>query len=442
MPSLELHMDVFNPVYRKHLNDETRFQIYFGGSSSGKSRFLAQRACYDVIKGGRNYLIVRKVASTIRRSVFNEILKTLTTWGWISYFTVQQQDMVITNKINGYQILFAGCDDSEKLKSITPAKGVLTDIWFEEATESEPQDLKQLEKRLRGLSKYKKRITISFNPIIKTHWIYNTYFANKWDETKQEYCADGVMILKTTYRDNKFLTPDDVYALENEGDKYYRDVYTDGNWGILGGLIFKNWSQMDLSEEKEHFDKYYNGLDFGYANDPAAMVRLHWDSKRNTIYVTDELYAKELTNDVLASEVSKLVGKEVVWCDAAEPKSIMELCQHGVRAIKAKKGKDSVNFGIQWLQQQKIIVDVKCQNMINELAQYKWKEDKDGSTVPIPVDRNNHLIDAMRYCMQIEMGILEHEYPVRQKSYLERRYEALGIPYKKQMQNRNKRGAM
>lgn len=429
-----------NKIYRKYLDDETRTQIFFGGSSSGKSWFLAQRCVLDIIRGGRNYLIVRKVAGTIRRSVFNEVVKCINAWNLKEHFEINKSDLIITCE-NGYQILFAGCDDVEKLKSITPTQGVLNTIWYEEATEADPQDLKQLEKRLRGFSKYKKRIVLSFNPIIKTHWIYNKYFGG-WDESKQEYRSDGLLILKTTYKDNNFLSPDDIAALENETDKYYYEVYSLGNWGMIGGVIFKNWSQMDLGDVKKEFDNYYNGLDFGYAKDPAALVRLHWDKKKGIIYITDEMYAIELTNDLLAEETKKIVGKEIVWCDSAEPKSIMELCNYGVRAIRAKKGKDSVNFGIQWLQQQKIIVDPKCQNMINELSQYKWKEDKDGSTVPIPVDRNNHLIDAMRYCLGTEMGLLEHEKPNRPKSYMERRYEALGIPYKKAIRNRNKAGYM
>lgn len=118
-----------NKAYIPYFEDETRTQIFFGGSSSGKSKFLAQRCVMDIVIGGRNYLIVRKVAGTIRRSVFNEILKVIEEWNLSRFFHVQQQDMVLTNKDNGYQILFAGCDDVEKLKSITPAKGVLTDVW-------------------------------------------------------------------------------------------------------------------------------------------------------------------------------------------------------------------------------------------------------------------------------------------------------------------------
>jgi len=143
-------------------------------------------------------------------------------------------------------------------------------------------------------------------------------------------------------------------------------------------------------------------LDFGFAKDPAALIHTHYDRKKKTIYVLDELYMTELTNDVLATEVKKIIGNQLVVCDSAEPKSIKELRQYGVNAIGAKKGKDSVNHGIQWLQQQTIVVDVKCQNMKNELMKYKWKEDKNGNVLPVPVDKDNHLIDALRYAYEDE----------------------------------------
>lgn len=223
----QLPWKTINKAYRHYLNDDTRFQIYFGGSSSGKSRFLAQRCVLDLIQGGRNYLIARKVGGTIRRSVFNEIEKTINDWKLKDHFTVNKSDLVITCE-NGYQALFAGMDDIEKLKSITPSKDVLTDIWVEESTEADETDIKQLRKRLRGLSRHKKRIVLSFNPIQQSHWIYEKYFEGQWVEGKNLYRSDGVMILKTTYKDNQFLSEDDIAELENETDKYWYDVYTLG----------------------------------------------------------------------------------------------------------------------------------------------------------------------------------------------------------------------
>ena len=398
--NLKVKSRVFNKTYRPYLNEQTRYQLYFGGSSSGKSYFLAQRTVLDIAKGGRNYMICRNTASTIRKSVFNEICKAISFFKLTKLFKINKTEMVITCE-NGYQILFVGLDDTEKVKSTTPAKGVITDIWVEEATETEYKKYKQLDKRLRGKSKYNKRLILSFNPVLKSHWIFKEFFTF-WDETKTIYKSDTISILKSTYKDNEFLTQDDIDALENETDKYYYEVYTLGNWGVLGAIIFKNWHTEDISELIKTFDKWKVGLDFGFAHDPAGLVVTHYDKKKKTIYIFDELYETELTNDMLANEVKKKVGREYVVCDSSEPKSIKELKQYGLNSLGAKKGKDSVNHGIQWLQQQKIIIHTKCVNAINEFQQYKWKEDKDGNVLKVPVDKMNHLIDALRYAYEDE----------------------------------------
>jgi phage terminase large subunit len=391
-----------NTAYDPYIDADTpRTQIYFGGSSSGKSVFLAQRAVFDVIRGKRNYLVVRNVARTTRASVFNEITKAIQGAGLTDKFSINKSDLVITCA-NGCQILFAGLDDVEKIKSITPAKGVLTDIWVEEATETDRDDIKQLDKRLRGRAEVKKRLTLSFNPILQTHWIYEEYFGG-WQDGGWQYSDDDKLILKTIYKHNSFLEPDDIHALENETDPYFRDVYTLGNWGVLGAVIFKNWRVEDLSEQRQTFATFKNGLDFGYGGHPAALVHTAHDKKRNTIYILDEIYAHELTNDILAEQVKAVIDKQVVVCDSAEPKSIQELRNFGVTARGAKKGKDSVNFGIQWLQRQEIVIDIRCQNTKNEFLKYKWKEDAKGNVLPVPVDRDNHIIDALRYAYEDEM---------------------------------------
>lgn len=406
-PTINLNIDrrIFNPIYLPYLfKDSPRTQVFFGGSSSGKSVFLAQRAVLDVAASGRNYLVVRNVQKTLRLSAFNEISKAISQFKLSRFFNINKSDMMITCA-NGYQILFAGLDDVEKIKSITPQKGVITDIWVEEATEAGREDVKQLSKRLRGLvsgGTIKKRLSMSFNPILQDHWICSDYFG-QWQDDSQRFEDRNISILKTTYRDNKFLAPDDIYELENEPDKYFYDVYTLGNWGVLGQVIFKNWRVEDLSKMRRFFDRHKNGLDFGFGGHPAGLVHTHWDKNHKRIYVLDELYVYELTNDLLAEEVKKIVGRQPVVCDSAEPKSIRELRNFGVTAIGAKKGKDSVNFGIQWLQRQDIVVDVGCQNMINELRKYKWKEDKNGTVLPVPVDRDDHLIDSLRYAYEDQM---------------------------------------
>lgn len=394
-----------NEVYVPFLDHQAQRQIFFGGSSSGKSVFLSQRCILDVLdpKKGRNYLIVRNVAKTIRQSTFNELQKVISEMGLDDAFNVNKSDMVITCKLSGYQIISCGLDDPQKIKSITPAKGVITDIWIEEASEVDFHAYKELTKRLRGESIGNKRITLSFNPILKTHWAYTEFF-NNWDESKNQYVSDELVILKTTYKDNKFLTQDDIYTLENETDEYYRNVYTYGNWGVLGAVIFRNWKSEDCSKIKEIADNYRNGLDFGFAVDPSAIIRTHYDKKNKTIYILEEFYQPGLTNNLLAVEIRKMVGSENIVCDSAEPKSIHELKSLGISALSAKKGRDSVIFGIQWLQQHNIIIDIHCQHTKNEFSQYKWKEDASGNAIPIPLDKNNHLIDALRYAYEMDMN--------------------------------------
>lgn len=405
--NIKVDMRVVNSAYRPYLHAPNRTQIFFGGSSSGKSVFLAQRAVLDVASGDHNYLICRAVGRSIRNSVFNEVRRVINNFGLADLFSINKSEFIITC-LNGNQILFAGLDDVEKLKSIIPEKGVLTDVWIEEATETDLNSVKQLFKRQRGGSeKIKKRLTMSFNPIFKHHWIFTTYFAlAQWAEDQKVFDMGELLIVKTTHLDNMFLTTQDHIDLENEGDKYFRDVYTLGNWGVLGNVIFTNWSYADLDALRDQFTLRRTGLDFGYGTDPAAVGRTHYDRKKKIIYVFDELYQRGFTNDQLAIATLQLLGetckRDMVVCDSAEPKSIMELCKYGVNAVACRKGADSVLFGIQWLQQQTILVDRKCINTGNEFQIYRWKEDKNGNTLPIPVDKMDHLISALRYAYEDE----------------------------------------
>lgn len=397
---LDISPKMFNNIYLKHqLKNQNRYQIYFGGSSSGKSVSLAQRTVLDVFNGERNYLIVRNVQNTIRRSVLNEITKAISSFELTPYFKVNRSDLTITCTLNNKQILFAGLDDPEKIKSITPIDGVITDIWVEESTECDYKAIKQLDKRLRGRSKVKKRLTLSFNPILQDHWLYREYF-DIWEDDKQYVEKNNVSILKTTYKDNKFLTSDDIHALENESDPYYYEVYTLGNWGVLGAVIFKNWKVEVFKEDT--FDNYYNGLDWGFAEDPFAFIRSHYDKKRKRLYICNEICATDLTNDESAEMVKEIIDNELVICDSAEPKSVKDYRKLRVNAKGAKKGPGSIEYGIKFLQGLEIIIHPRCQEAKNEFSKYKYKEDKNGNVLPVPVDKDNHLIDALRYSMETE----------------------------------------
>lgn len=141
-------------------------------------------------------------------------------------------------------------------------------------------------------------------------------------------------------------------------------------------------------------------MDFGFSVDPTAFIDVYYQSNKKTLYILDEFYMTDLGNEDLSRLLSDRIGSDYVVCDSAEPRTINELRRLGINAIGAKKGPDSVRYGIEWLRQQTIIVDVSCQHFKNELQQYKWKEDKFGNALPVPVDAHNHLIDAMRYATE------------------------------------------
>lgn len=391
-----------NAVYVPYLSKPQYTQIYFGGASSGKSFFIAQKIILDNLQG-INWLICRKVGATIRKSVYNQVVKTIYALGVGWMYNINKSEMVLTCRANGKQIMFVGLDNVEKIKSTTPARGVLERVFIEEATEIKRDDYLQLKKRLRGKSEHSKHIFMAFNPILKSHWIYKDFFAGKWAEGGAQYSDDDVSILKTTYRDNVFLTQGDRAQLENETDPYFYNVYTLGNWGTLAGVIYRNVHETPFdigTVAKMPGVKSVFGLDFGYTNDPTALFCGLCDAKNRVLYVFDEIYEKGLVNAEIAERIQeKGYAKEKIIADSAEPKSIEELYRSGIRRIEgAIKG--SVVYGIQKLMRYTIVVHPRCVNFMREAGSYAWQIDKHGDSINKPTDDNNHLMDAMRYAMQ------------------------------------------
>ena len=411
MAIFNVDLENINGIYRPYLADGHRYQLFFGGSSSGKSCFLATRAVLDALSG-RNILVVRKVQRTLHASCWNEVMKAVRRLGAQGLFKVSRGELTLTVRRTGAQIMFAGLDDVEKIKSITPMNGALTDVWIEEATECSHDDFKQLDKRLRGVSAFPKRVTLSFNPTWKDHWIFREFFGG-WAEEGQEpdqrpgvkvvpgrsYSDRRLSILRTTYLDNRFLTEDDRRALEEESAGYYRTVYTLGQWGTRGNAVFTDWRSADLTAEPppEGLRVFY-GLDFGFAHDPCACVRCMLDKKNRRIYVTGEFCETGLVIWQLGERLKPFVGRAKVTCDSADPRCIAELREMGVLAVSARKGPDSLLHGIQWLQGYRIIVDKRCTDMIRELSAYSWKD----SSPPQPRPGDDHLIDALRYALESE----------------------------------------
>ena len=397
---ISLKENLFNKAYLPFINCQKRYQIYYGGSSSGKSIFRAQAVVYDLLGGKRNYLIIRNVATTLRGSVFTEVTKMITQWGLNHIFKTNKTEMTITCLPTMCQAIFRGLDDVEKLKSITVINGVITDIWVEEATETSENDIEQLEKRLRGLSGVNKRLIFSFNPINQAHWIYKRFFSGRFTDSDTHYEDDDILIHKTTYKDNKFLEKDDIKGLENKDSptfsQYHYDVYTLGNWGSLGNTVFTNWRVADISDMMNVFDIYKNGMDFGFTNDPTVLLRSA--RKSNKLYILDGFEGYGMQTPDIAKRARPIIHDERVRCDSAEPRMIAELKNlYNINAIPSIKGSGSINFGIQWIKQHEVIIDKSLQFCVNDFSLYQYRETKDGRVLNEPVDRDNHSPDALRY---------------------------------------------
>lgn len=288
----------------------------------------------------------------------------------------------------------------EKIKSISG----LDDIVIEECTEIDMIDFNQLNLRLRSKNPYN-QIHVMFNPVSKSNWVYKMWFENGYNE-------ENTMVLKTTYKDNKFLPSDYIDSLEEmkEKDNVYYRIYALGEFASLDKLVYTNWKvgEFDYKEiiKNSPCNRALFGLDFGYINDPSAFVALVVDEVCKKLYIFDEFYKKGLLNNEIANEIKrKGYAKEIIVADSAEQKSIEEIRKEGITRIKpARKGRDSILNGIQLIQQYKIIIHPKCENIIEELKNYSWQKDKiTKEYINKPIDSYNHALDALRYaceCLQ------------------------------------------
>ena len=273
--NIRISKKVFNDIYLPYLDNDDRYLIFYGGGSSGKSYYIAQRWVYKLIHPKRcNLLVVRQTGDTNRRSTFPLLKQVISNWGLSEHFKVNESDMRIKCKLTGNEVAFAGLDDVEKIKSITFENGELTCIWVEEATECQEADINQLKVRLRG-GKSKKQMVLSFNPINIQHWI------------KRHFIDSGLAtVCFSTYKDNKFLTDDDRKALEDlkYADEYTYEVYCLGKWGILGKTVFdaraiqKRLDEIGRPIKTGYFIYDYDGLritNIKWVNDKGGYIKLY-----------------------------------------------------------------------------------------------------------------------------------------------------------------------
>ncbi|EHD0782688.1 PBSX family phage terminase large subunit [Staphylococcus pseudintermedius] len=391
-PSKVFNKNIFEILF----NYDYFTEVHYGGGSSGKSHGVIQKVVLKALKDWeypRRILWLRKVQSTIKDSLFEDVKECLINYGiW---------DMCLWNKTdnkvelpNGAVFLFKGLDNPEKIKSI---KGV-SDIVMEEASEFTLNDYTQLTLRLRERKHKLKQIFLMFNPVSKLNWVYKYFFEHGKP-------MKGVLIRQSSYKDNKFLddmTRENLEMLATRNPAYYK-IYALGEFATLDKLVFPKYEKRIISDkEVGHLPSYF-GLDFGYVNDSSAFIHVKIDSDNKKLYVMSEYVKKGMLNNEIAQVINDLgYSKEKITADSAEQKSIMEIKANGIdRIVPAMKGKDSVMAGIQFISQFDIVIDERCYKTIEEFDNYTWKKDKNTDEYyNEPVDTYNHCIDALRYAVE------------------------------------------
>lgn len=382
-----------------------RYRVCKGSRASKKSKTTALWYIINLMKyPDANLLVVRKVFRTLKDSCFTELKWAIHRLGVDAFWEIKESPLEMTYKPTGQKIYFRGLDDPLKVTSITVEHGYLCFMWIEEAYEvGNENDFNMLDESIRGAIPPEtglfKQITLTLNPWNEHHFIKKRFF----DEPGKE-----VLAMTTNYLCNEWLDESDLEVFEEmrlNNPRRYR-VAGLGDWGIVDGLIFENWEEKafdidkirSLSSVRSAF-----GLDFGYTNDPSALFCGLVDIPAKTIWVFDEMYQHGMSNEKIAAEITEMgYRKERIRAEAAEPKSIDRLYDLGLSHIQqARKGKDSVNNGIDYIQDFHIIVHPRCVNFITEISNYTWDTDiKTGKRLNKPIDDFNHLMDAMRYAME------------------------------------------
>lgn len=390
--------EVVGKGYASFWNSKKRYVVCKGSRGSKKSKITALWHIYNMMKyPSSNTVVIRKTERTLRNSCYSDLLWAAERLKVSHLWKATVNPLELTYTPTGQKILFRGLDDPLKVTSISVPVGFINFLWIEEAYEiMKESDFDMLDESIRGElpEGYFKRLTITFNPWNEHHWLKARFF---------DRSSDDVLALTTTYKCNEWLDKADIKLFEDMRIRNPRryQVAGLGNWGVVDGLVYENWKEeaFTLSDIKNSIT--VAGLDFGYTNDPSALFVGFLDKEEKKLYVWDELYEKGLSNKRIFEEISRLgYAKERITADSAEPKSIDELKGYGLRISPAKKGKDSVLNGIQWIQDLSIIVHPRCVNFLTEIGSYVWKDDKFGKRLNEPIDDSNHLMDAMRYALE------------------------------------------
>lgn len=379
-----------------------------GGRGSGKSSFVSLEILLGLMRDRRaGAIIYRKVADTLRDSVYAQMLWAIDRLGVAGDWQARLSPMELVHRETGQRILFRGADDPQKSKGVRLRDGYFRYLWFEELSEFDGIDAIRTIKAsiLRASGEgpdAQTTVLCTYNPPVSPwHWV------------NREACAPpaGRLAHHSDYRQmppawlgDSFLA--EAEALRAHNPRAWRHMYL-GEVTGTGGQVFENLRLRPLRRDEWDGLPTYSGVDFGFATDPDAFVRCAFDRKRRVLYIVDEFAALGLLVEHLAKEVRARAGNDIITCDSAEPRSIAGLRACGLRVTAARKGPDSIGHGLKWLQTlAAIVIDpARCPFAAGEFSRYEYDRDRTGRVLPRYPDHDNHTIDAVRYALECVSGM-------------------------------------
>ena len=380
----------FVPVMYDILDGNHREYWLKGGRSSTKSSFISLMIALGLLMDkDANAIIYRRVGNTIKDSVYAQMIWAIDVLGQAGNFVYRRSPYEIINRKTGQRIMFRGADDPVKSKSIKLTQGYFKYLWFEELSDFRGlEDIRMIKQSVfRGVSKG--YTFYSYNPPrTMANWVnkealltkperlvhHSTYLDVPQDWLKDEFIAEAESVKATN-------------------ERAYRNEYLGEATGT-GGNVFDNLELRELTQAEQDIATLYCGLDFGFAIDPDAFIKVGYDQRIKKVIVLDEFYGSKNSTDRLCEEVAKRAGRMVVRCDCADSRMIAELTNRGIQAIGVKKGAGSVEHGIRWLQDcAGIVIDPKrTPNAAREFASYEYLPDNNGGFISAFPDKDNHCL--------------------------------------------------
>jgi len=392
----------FYEVHHVVKNDRATHFLLGGGRGSTKSSFTPTEIVLGIISDpNANAIALRKVKDTLRESVYESFVWAIEKLGIAHLFDCRVSPMQIVYRPTGQKIIFRGADNPIKIKSLRLRKGFFKFVWYEEADEFSVEDIRSINQTvLRGGAGYK--VFYTYNP---------PKSRKKWVHEYKKNPPVGWFVHHSTYLDvprewlgEQFFI--EAETLRQRNELAYRHEYLGEDVGT-GGEVFKNLTLRRISDEEiATFDRIKRGLDFGFAAHPTHYAVMHFDATRRKLYIFYEIHKVGMSNRALANAIkAENKSNARVTGDSAEPRTIAELRNLGVNVVGAKKGPDSVEHGIKFLQDlDEIIIDpVRCPNTAREFDGYELEPDGNGGWKEGYPDRDNHSIDAVRYALESEI---------------------------------------